>query len=55
MEDQLVANPIKRITKTQKHTKISVFRVEFKLTTPEFELAKTVHALGRATTVMTMT
>jgi hypothetical protein len=45
--DQPVAMPLQ-----QKHRDTSVTRVEFELTTLLFELAKTVHALDCAVTVI---
>jgi hypothetical protein len=53
--DQLVAKPLPthRITQTQnKCTQTSMPRVAFESTILAFELAKTVHALDRAATVM---
>jgi hypothetical protein len=55
MGDQPVARPLltHRTTQTQnKRTETSMPRVRFELTIPVFEWAKTVHALGRAATVI---
>jgi hypothetical protein len=55
MGDQPVARslPTHRTTQTQnKRTQTSMSRVRFEPTTPAFEVAKTVHALGRAATVI---
>jgi hypothetical protein len=53
--DQSVARPLSahRTAQTQnKHTQTSMPQVGFELTIPVFERAKTVHTLGRATTVI---
>jgi hypothetical protein len=53
--DHPIARPLSthRITQTQnKRTQTSIPRVGFEPTVPEFERAKTVHALERAATVI---
>jgi hypothetical protein len=55
MGDQLVARPlpVHRTAQTQnKRTQTSMSLVGFEPTIPLFERAKTVHALGRAATVI---
>jgi hypothetical protein len=55
MGDQPVARllPTNRTTQTQnKRKQTYIPKVGFELTTPVFELAKTVHALDRAATVI---
>jgi hypothetical protein len=50
MRDQPVTRPLP-IQTQNKHRKTSMFSVGFEPTIPEFERAKTFHALDRAATV----